>query len=108
MKSMLISEKEKKDMAESSVIADTPKYPYGLKLHFNEESYSKLELPDVPKVGQKFMVLAYAEVCDVSMNKNIDDRPNVNFSLQIMDVDLKEKEKKEEKSAADTLYGSGE
>lgn len=104
MKSMKISSEEKKEMSLPSVVSDKPKYPYGLKLHFDETSFAKLEM-EAPRVGEKFMVLAYAEVCDVHQEKYEGDVPRYSMTLQLMDVDLKKKEQEEKKSVANELYG---
>jgi len=107
MKSMVISESEKKDMGEVSAIDDKPKYPYGLKLHLCENCYEKLEFKDIPKLGQKFMMLAEVEVTDIQQNKNKDDRMNISMGLQITQMELKPAEK-EKKDVAQALYGDGE
>lgn len=104
MKSMMISAEEKKEMMSESI--DPPKYPYGLKIHFNEESFEKLGIED-PKVGEKFMILAMAEVCDVHQNKYEGDVPKICMGMQIMEIELK-KDGGEKKDIANELYSSKE
>jgi hypothetical protein len=101
---MEISSEEKKEMAQPSVVSSAPKYPYGLKIHFDEDSFSKLGI-EPPKVGTKFMVLAIAEVCDVHQEKYDGDVPRVSVGMQITDIDLKSKEKEESEDIAGKLYG---
>lgn len=108
MKSLKIEASEKKENAHPSIVADSPQYPYGLKLHFDEMTYKKLELGEVPKVGDKFMVLAYAEVCDVHQNKYEGDQPQISMGMQIMDIELKKKEMEKQRDIASELYGSKE
>ncbi len=104
MKSMAISAEEKKEMVAQSVVSSTPKYPYGLKLHIDEETYEKLGIQGTPAVGQKIMILAQAEICDVHMNKYEGDVGELSMSVQITDMDVKPVEK--EISTAEKLYGA--
>jgi hypothetical protein len=108
MKSMVISAEEKKEMATHSVVSDVPKYPYGLKLHFDDESFSKLELGKTPQVGDKMMMLAMVEVCEVRAESYEGDSKKTSMSVQITDLEIKEKEQSEPlapKSVAQKLYG---
>lgn len=107
MKSMKISMEEKKENSAISVV-EREQYPYGLVLNFDEDTYKKLGLSDTPDIGQKFMVLALAEVKSLDQSKGVDDVPRMTMSLQITDIDIKEKEEKtEERSMTETLYGGG-
>jgi hypothetical protein len=102
MKSMIISEKEKNLAAGNSIVADSPKYPYGLRLELNPESVKKLELKN-PQVGQKMMMLAVIEVVGVANEGNWGDATETRVSLQITDMDIKPH--KEEKAAEEVIYG---
>ena len=102
----MITAEEKKNMSIESCVSDRPKYPYGLKLHFNSESFKKLDMSEAPQVGEKYMILAYAEVCDVQQEKYEGDEKSISFGLQIMDIDLKKKNN-DDKNHADKLYGGG-
>lgn len=104
MKSMVISTEEKKEMASPSVVRETSKYPYGLKIHLDEDSYKKLGMQGTPTVGQKVMILAQAEICDVHSNKYEGDVAEISVSMQITDMDVKSAEK--ETSTAEKLYGA--
>lgn len=105
MKSMAISEKEKKENAAPSVL-EAPLYPWGLRLNLDPESYKKLDIKRTPQVGDKMLMLAVVEVCSVSNEKKLDDQNHISVSLQITEMEIKKKEK--EKPAADVLYGEGE
>lgn len=108
MKSMVISANEKKEMATHSVVSDVPRYPYGLKLHFDDESFAKLDLSKTPQVGEKMMILAMVEVCEVRAESYEGDGKKVSMSVQITDLEIKEKEKSEpstSSSVAQKLYG---
>lgn len=106
MKDMMISDMEKKENSEHLVMSDEPKYPYGLKLYFDENSYKKLGLSEAPMVGQKFMLIANAEVCEVRQSRYEGDEVKMCMEMQIMEIDIKPKEK--EKDIANELYGSKE
>lgn len=103
MKSMMLSEKDlKEEMIEEGSIMEKTRYPYGLCIHIDDEMFSRLEVKEIPKVGDEFMILAKAVVKGVrkELNSEISD---TSMDLQITDMDLK-KEKKE-KDTATELYG---
>lgn len=108
MKSMIISEKEKKENAVPSVL-ESPKYPWGLRINLDEETCKKLELK-APQVGDKMLVLAMAEVMSVSNEKRLDDQDHLSVGLQITEMEIKkgDKQEKPDKPIAETLYGKGE
>ena len=99
------SEGEKKEESMPSVM-DRESYPYGLKVHINEECFEKLGLGEVPKVGTKMMMLAVVEVTDIHKSEKGDDKAYYSMGLQITDMALNKKEMKEEKSTSQVLYGS--
>lgn len=106
MKSLLISEEEKKDNRISSVLSDQAKYPHGLMLHIDAKTAEKLAVGEAPEVGEKFMIMAMAEVQSVSINDNQDDRKKPSFVLQITEMELSEgKEEDEAKSTSEVMYG---
>jgi len=104
VRDMSISPEEKRDEAQPSVVSDSPRYPYGLKIHFDEKSFKKLGLSEVPKVGDKYMILAYAEVCDMHQNKKEGDEMHLSMGMQLTEVEVKKKEK-ESKTTEQQLYG---
>lgn len=107
MMNMKVSAQEKKEMAAPSVVSDKEQYPYGLKIHLDSESYKKLGLKEAPKIGEKFMILAVAEVCDIHQEKYEGDVPEICMGMQITDMDLKKKDG-EDRNIAKEIYGSDE
>lgn len=107
LKSMKISLEEKKEQSAPSVL-EREQYPYGLVLHFDEETFKKLGLEDKPEIGQKFAIMGLGEVKSLDQSKGIDDVPRMTMSFQITDVALHKNEEKEEKSMTDSLYGGGD
>ena len=104
MKSVEITASEKKDMAYPSVVSDKPKYPWGLRVTVDGETYKKLDLKEIPQVGDKMMMLCLVEVCSVSNEKYEGDENNISVGLQITDMEIKKSEA-EKKPAENMLYG---
>lgn len=100
--SMKMSSTEQKKMAEPTMTADKPQFPYGLCLELNEEILTKLGIKNLPKVGSYLMVMARAEVVSVSMNA-YEDGEHKHVRLQITEMAAGVDEKK--KSTEEALYG---
>jgi len=103
-----ISDLEKRDNAETSILYDTAKYPYGMKLHVDPETYKKLGLAEVPDLGEKMVILAHVEVSSLSKAPGKGDEVSVDMCLQITDIDLKTQdveEQEEQKNPASVMYG---
>lgn len=86
-----------------SVMADSPKYPYGLNLSLDDLSLGKLGLNGLPKVGEKMMIEAVVVVSSVSAHDSSEGGLKRSMSLQITDLCLEpysEEEKSEEKKEA--------
>ena len=64
-----------------------PQYPYGLRLHLDEETLKKLALEKLPEIGGKLMLQARVEVCEVSEHKSVYGM-NRSLGLQITDLGL--------------------
>lgn len=103
MKSLKLSEQDKKEEAMGESVLDRPSYPHGLSIHLDSDVWDKLEMGDAPEAGQEFMVLARAYVKDVHQDKGADDRKKISAGLQITDMDIRPV--KEEKDTATELYG---
>lgn len=102
MRNLSLSEKEKNEGAGHSIVADSPKYPYGLSLSLDPETVKKLEL-GVVQVGQKMMALCMVEVTRVSSESTWGDSKELSVTLQITDMEVRPG--KEEKKTEDLLYG---
>lgn len=113
---MRLSDEEKKNMHEHSVLADTPSYPYGLRIELDKNTVKKLGITDAPKVGSEMMIMAKVEVSNVNMTKMQGDEYNMSVSLQITSMglaeenmeDMKEEpsEPKDDISMARRIYGN--
>jgi hypothetical protein len=97
--------KEREKYATSAVV-DSPRYPYGLCLHLDDEVVAKLGLDKLPAVGKPIMLVAKAEVTSVSANQYSNSEGKVetreSISLQITDMMLGPVS--EEDDAAKSLY----
>lgn len=99
LKSMKITKKESKV---EEVGIERPKYPYGLSLRLNEESITKLGISEMPEVGNEMSVIAIVTIEEVSEREVLDGKKQRNISLQITEMSL---EKKIKKDVLKTLYG---
>lgn len=101
-----ITEEEKKESAQKSVISDQEQYPHGLILNVDASNAEKLGVVEPPKVGDEMIVLAKVSVRSVFLDENVDGKKKCSFSLQVKEMGLKAKsEEKEEKDAGEMLYG---
>ncbi len=106
LKSMALSQEQKQEYAEPTVLADAPKYPYGLELRLDGEILERLGLPALPGVGQKMMLHARVEVVSVSQHESQQGGKNACLCLQITEMALeKDAEKKEKAPMESKLYG---
>jgi hypothetical protein len=98
---MKISEMEKKDMAEVSVLNDESNYPYNLKVYLEPEQVKKLGLKN-PQIGQKMQLEAIVEIVSVASEnyKGDVDQVSVSFQMKEMMFESLDIEKSEE-----VMYG---
>lgn len=99
---MKITDKEKKEMSEVSVLKDAPSYPYGLCLCVDSETFKKLGIP-VPSLGDKLKLDAIVEVTALNQDRYSGDKKGVNVSLQITEMEL-EAVDAENKEASEVIY----
>jgi chromosome condensin MukBEF ATPase and DNA-binding subunit MukB len=88
---MKMTKSEKKDTMPTTAEANSPSYPYGLRLSLDSAALEKLGITSLPKVGAKLMVHGMGVVTSVSQHesKNNDSR-NVEIQLQEMGVESAE------------------
>lgn len=101
----LVNMKESKDKKTSdieSMPAESSRYPYGLQISLDTDTLAKLGLDEMPKPGQKMMLMAIGEAVSVSVYKRQDGKENKNVSFQITDLALTPEGKK--KSQEDIFY----
>jgi hypothetical protein len=86
---------------------NTPRYPWGLSVHLDDESLEKLGLKDLPTAGTKLSLVARVDVVSVSERQSQDEQDTMrSLELQITDMALGPDEAGEKPKAQDVLYKS--
>lgn len=88
LKNMRLTEKESKG---SEVADEAPRFPYGLSIHLDEDSISKLELGETPDVGKEMTLVATVKVESKSENETMGGKKERSVSLQITEMSLENK-----------------
>lgn len=101
LKSMKMEEKEREEYAAPTAISDAPKYPYGLRIHLDTESLKKLGLEKLPALGEKMVIVAVAEVCDLCQSES-EYGKNKSLGLQITQMSVESEAPP--KDTAEELY----
>lgn len=84
--------------------SDKPVYPYGLRIHLDNESLDKLGIKELPSTGAQMKLTALVGVIEVSVMERQEGEPERRMELQIMDMELT-KPTEEKKDASEELYG---
>lgn len=85
--SMALTKKEKSDFKESAVLSEAPRFPWGLSVNLDEDSLKKLNVEDLPEVGDEFEMVATVKATSVSENED-EDGTRQSVGLQITDMAL--------------------
>ncbi len=96
---MKLTPEKKKEISDSCCLSEPSQYPYGLKIHLDNESFEKLKL-EVPNVGDKMTLTATVEVCSVSQQSFKEGEKRTDVSLQIVEMELS----KPKKASEDVIY----
>lgn len=103
--SMRLSQREQEAKAEpASVVADKPRYPWGLGLHLDDETLEKLGISELPKVGKTLMISARVDVTGAMEQEMEGAGKHRTAQLQITDMAIGPDEG-EGGDAAEKLYG---
>ena len=84
---MKITDAERKKHEPMTALDDAPKYPYGLSLNIDSDTFKKLNM-DVPKIGQKLKLNAMVEVSSINQYSNKDNSKDTNINIQICEMEL--------------------
>ncbi len=93
LKSMKLVKKDLPKLKET-VMADRPRYPYGLTLHLENEAMEKLGMEALPEVGKSMVLMAKVKVESVSQSEREKGKVQRSMSIQITDMALGKEEKK--------------
>jgi len=90
---MKLPKKSKKEMKEEYAISpmDEERYPYGLRITFEQEQLKDLPYLKEKKVGDKCMIYCEAVITDTRMSERQNGKTNHSVGLQIEKVDVKPK-----------------
>ena len=91
MKRTKAEKKEGTDMACSP--GDQEDFPYGLRIHLEDDEISKLNIP-MPEIGSIMVLIANVKVTSVSERAD-EDGENRSVGIQITEMDLAPYEKSE-------------
>lgn len=107
MKSMAYTKedikKREKEMKTSCCPGDPAKYPYGLCLSLDKTSLEKLNIGELPEVGDEFVFMAKAKVQSVGSSDHADGSSTKQVSLQITSMEMSETET-DKTEMAEKLY----
>lgn len=67
------------------------KYPYGLRIHLDEEIMEKLDMASLPRVGAKMILTAEVDVDSVEARESTDGGKRRSMAVQITAMELKPK-----------------
>lgn len=81
---------------------DAPRYPYGMSLHLDEDTLSKLGIDKLPDVDSPLMLVAKVAVSSVNSNASTGGEKRRSVSLQVTDLGLGDCEP--DKKTQDILY----
>lgn len=100
---MKLTEQEKISLSTPSASPDVPKYPYGLKIRLRPEEMEKLNFQKDPEVNQEFSLVAKVKVVEVSSDPENPEKKSM--ELQIVEMDLSEKDVGSHAETVKTIYG---
>jgi len=103
MVNMALPPERKKEMPES-LAAESPRYPYGLRISLDNDSLEKLGMEGMPEVGSKSLLYAEVEVTHVSQDEMAGEKPRKSLGLQITRMTLMSNNPG--KTPEEALYGS--
>lgn len=91
MKSMKVVPAEKPLSTEQALVQGAEQYPYGLRITLSSEVLKKLQLSEIPEVGEMMGLHAVVEVVGVNYDGVAAGSKQLRVELQITDMCLKEK-----------------
>ena len=74
-------------------LSEYEKYPYGLRLRFDEEQVKKIPNLQNKKVGDQIQIKAVGLITEYRIEQLQKDRINRTISIQIQKIDIPEKQK---------------
>jgi hypothetical protein len=97
-----IAEVEKKHSILAAEDMDREVYPYGLKIHLQEDEIQALGFSSLPRIGEKLYLKALVDVCEVSEQ---DSKTGKNRSIALQITHMLVKLAKEAEDQTGLFYG---
>ena len=93
--------------AVETVAAESPEYPYGLRINLDNDTLAKLGIGELPAIDAEFKVVALACVVSVSQNDSQgSEEPyrSVELQIEMMEIKPAKEEEGEQSNSAQRLY----
>lgn len=103
--SMKLTAKEQEKTQPASVLAEQPRYPWGLGLHLDDETLDKLGI-GLPELGKTLLLQARVKVTGAMAQETEGSGKSRQAQLQITDMGI-DVDEGEGGDAADKLYDGG-
>ena len=88
-----LSKRSKEELtAPTPVKEEGPRYPYGLRLTFDEEIIDKMPHLENMKIGERVSISGIGEVVSIRMNEDKDKKKRYSVEIQIQQVGVASKE----------------
>jgi len=87
------TKKAEEDTAKA--IPDDRKYPYGTRITFDSDTFSKIPVLSKLKLGEEVNVTGVGEVVALSRNEREGAKPSKDLSIQIQKIDIAQSADKE-------------
>lgn len=91
MKNMKMSKSDMPASTAEALVQGGPEYPYGLRITLTPEVLKRLDLPNMPEVGQMMGLHAVVEVVGVQADRAQNGGRDLRVDLQITDMILQDK-----------------
>lgn len=82
LKDMRLTPREKKEMRDTALAPEVDNFPFGLRLHLNEESIKNLGIDKLPAPGTDGMIMAKVRVESASVRKD-NEKTERDLTIQI-------------------------
>lgn len=83
------------NLDEGKVQEQKPEYHYGLRICLNEEMIKMMGFKELPEVGEVLKMHALVEVCSRSDSESKESGQNRTLDLQITEMEIEQKSKKD-------------
>lgn len=86
-----MSDDERKEYAQPSIMSGQPLYPWGLQITLDDESLKKLGLKTLPALDEVLEIKCKAQVISISSRKDGNEDDESSCQLQITEMEVIDK-----------------